>query len=87
MFPEKSLMKFLSFLIFVLAIVWDLFPQGYICAVGGGSEGTNDWNRAPYSWIVEKADSGKIVVLSVNDETTWIPDYFKIPRCLISLQP
>ncbi len=77
MFPEKSLMKFLSFLIFVLAIVWDLFPQGYICAVGGGSEGTNDWNRAPYSWIVEKADSGKIVVLSVNDETTWIPDYFK----------
>lgn len=77
MFPEKSLMKFLSFLIFVLAIVWDLFPQGYICAVGGGSEGTNDWNRAPYSWIVEKADSGKIVVLSVNDETTWIPDYFR----------
>ncbi len=77
MFPEKSLMKFLSFLIFVLAIVWDLFPQGYICAVGGGSEGTNDWNRAPYSWIVEKADSGKIVVLSVNDETTWIPDYFE----------
>ena len=77
MLPEKSLMKFLSFLIFVLAIVWDLFPQGYICAVGGGSEGTNDWNRAPYSWIVEKADSGKIVVLSVNDETTWIPDYFE----------
>lgn len=70
-------MKFLSVLFFVLVISVDLSPQGYICAVGGGSEGTNDWNRAPYSWIVEKADSGKIVVLSVNDETTWIPDYFK----------
>lgn len=77
MLPEKSLMKFLSFMVFVLAIVGELLPQGYICAVGGGSEGTNDWNRAPYSWIVEKADSGKIVVLSVNEETTWIPDYFK----------
>ncbi len=75
--PGKELMKFLSVLIFVLVISVDLSPQGYICAVGGGSEGTNDWNRAPYSWIVEKADSGKIVVLSVNDETTWIPDYFE----------
>lgn len=77
MLPEKSFMKLLLFLFFVFAITPELFPQGYICAVGGGSEGTNDWNRAPYSWIVEKADSGKIVVLSVNDETTWIPDYFE----------
>ncbi|MBK7866519.1 MAG: Type 1 glutamine amidotransferase-like domain-containing protein [Ignavibacteriales bacterium] len=73
----KEFYEILLFLVFVLAIVGELMPQGYICAVGGGSEGTNDWNRAPYKWIVEKADSGKIVVLSVNDETTWIPDYFR----------
>lgn len=77
MLPEKSLKKILLILVLVLAMTVELLPQGYICAVGGGSEGTNDWNRAPYSWIVEKADSGKIVVLSVNEETTWIPDYFR----------
>ncbi|GAB1441944.1 hypothetical protein MASR2M39_07790 [Ignavibacteriales bacterium] len=77
MLPEKSLKSFLLFLVLVLVMTVEIMPQGYICAVGGGSEGTNDWNRAPYSWIVEKADSGKIVVLSVNEETTWIPDYFK----------
>lgn len=52
------------------------FAQGYICAVGGGSEAVNDWNRKPYQWIVDKADSGKIIVISFNNETNWIPDYF-----------
>lgn len=50
--------------------------QGYICAIGGGSENYNSWSDAPYRWIVEKSDSGKILVLSVNDESNWIPDYF-----------
>lgn len=65
--------------LFLLAIAFSLqlFSQGYICAVGGGGEGVNDWNREPYSWIVQKADSGAVVVLSVNDETSWIPDYFR----------
>ncbi len=54
-----------------------LFSQGFVCVVGGGGEGVNDWNREPYSWIVQKADSGTVIVLSVNDETTWIPDYFR----------
>lgn len=61
----------------VIAFSLQLFSQGYICAVGGGGEGVNDWNREPYSWIVQKADSGTVLVLSVNDETTWIPDYFR----------
>ena len=65
--------------LFLLMIAFSFlsFSQGYICAVGGGGEGVNDWNREPYSWIVQKADSGTVVVLSVNDETTWIPDYFR----------
>lgn len=59
-----------------------LFSQGFVCVVGGGGEGVNDWNREPYSWIVQKADSGTVIVLSVNDETTWIPDYFRSLRVL-----
>ncbi|MCA0445921.1 MAG: Type 1 glutamine amidotransferase-like domain-containing protein [Bacteroidetes bacterium] len=59
-----------------------LFPfvlsaQGYLCAVGGGGEDYKDWSDKPYSWIVEKSGKGKVIVLSANTETTWIPDYFK----------
>ena len=54
-----------------------LIGQGFICAVGGGSEDYNSWSDDPYGWIVEKSDSGKIYVLSYSDQTNWIPDYFK----------
>jgi cyanophycinase len=54
-----------------------IFPQGYVCAVGGGNEDYNDWSDGPYSWIVQKSDSGKILILSYEDATEWIPDYFK----------
>jgi len=65
----------LLFLFFILCI--NVFPQGFICAVGGGGEDYNSWSDAPYSWIVEKSDSGKILILSYDDATNWIPDYFK----------
>lgn len=51
--------------------------QGYICAIGGESENYNSWSDDPYRWIVEKSDSGKIIVLSANEESNWIPNYFK----------
>ncbi len=69
-------MKSIFFLMF-LFLQSLLNAQGYVCAIGGGSEDYNDWSDAPYSWIVQKSDSGKIIVLSFNDETNWIPDYFK----------
>ncbi|MBK7104287.1 MAG: Type 1 glutamine amidotransferase-like domain-containing protein [Ignavibacteriae bacterium] len=53
-----------------------IYSQGYICAIGGGSEDYNDWSDKPYSWIVEKSNFGKVLVLSVNSETNWIPNYF-----------
>lgn len=54
-----------------------IFSQGYICAVGGGTENYNDWSDKPYGWIVEKADSGTIIILSYSDQSNWIPDYFE----------
>lgn len=53
-----------------------IFPQGYICAVGGGSEDYADWSDAPYSWIVQKADSGKIIILGTSSASSWLPNYF-----------
>ncbi len=64
------------FFVILISLNFSVYGQGYICAIGGGSENYNDWSNAPYSWIVQKADSGKIIILSVNDETNWIPDYF-----------
>jgi cyanophycinase len=51
--------------------------QGSVCAVGGGSEDVNSWSDIPYSWIVDKADSGKIVVLSYSSASQWLPNYFR----------
>lgn len=65
---------FLFLFLFSIQIITG--AQGYICAVGGGGENNNDWSDAPYSWIVQKSGYGKVIVLSVNDETSWIPNYF-----------
>jgi cyanophycinase len=59
-----------------LFLTLNIFPQGYVCAVGGGSENYNSWSDAPYSWIVQKADSGKIIILGTSSATTWLPNYF-----------
>ncbi len=64
------------FLLFLLLKTF-VFAQGYICAVGGGSEDYNDWSDKPYGWIVQKADSGKIIILGADDATDWLPTYFK----------
>ncbi len=73
----KLLFKISCFLFLSLTLNLSLFAQGYICAVGGGSENYNDWSDAPYGWIVEKSDSGKIIILGVSSSvTTWLPNYF-----------
>jgi cyanophycinase len=61
-------------LIFYLTL--NPYAQGYICAVGGGSEDYNNWSDAPYSWVVQKSDSGKIIILGVSSATEWLPTYF-----------
>ncbi len=68
--------RILIFFFLLPVLYFNTFSQGYICAVGGGGEDYSDWSDAPYSWIVQKGNFGKVIVLSVNDETNWIPDYF-----------
>lgn len=73
----NPLIKIFNILILTLALNLTLFPQGYICAVGGGSEDYNNWSDAPYSWIVEKSANGKIIILGADASvTTWLPTYF-----------
>jgi len=61
---------------YILSFNFTLNAQGYVCAIGGGSEDYNDWSDAPYSWIVQKSDSGKIIIVDITDATSWLPTYF-----------
>lgn len=63
-------------MISILSLNIALNAQGYVCAIGGGSEDYKDWSAAPYSWIVQKSDSGKIIIIDVADATSWLPNYF-----------
>ena len=65
-----------SIILIILFITQSINSQGYICAIGGGSENYNDWSDEPYSWIVQKSDSGKIIILSYSTATNWLPNYF-----------
>lgn len=72
----KFLFQIFCFPIFIFTLTNNLSAQGYVCAVGGGSENYNSWSDAPYSWIVQKADSGKIIILGTGSATSWLPNYF-----------
>lgn len=65
-----------SILLLTLTSFICIYAQGSVCAIGGGSEDYNDWSDAPYGWIVQKADSGKIIIISDADASTWLPNYF-----------
>jgi len=68
--------KIILTLILTFNFTNNIYSQGYVCAIGGGSEDYNDWSDAPYSWVVQKSDSGKIIILGVSSATEWLPTYF-----------
>jgi len=72
----KIISKINLSLLLTINLTLNLYAQGYICAVGGGSEDYGDWSDAPYSWVVQKSDSGKIIILGVSSATEWLPTYF-----------
>ncbi len=71
--------KFFIIIVFLGANLSVILAQGYICAVGGGSEDYNDWSDIPYSWIVEKSENGKLLIIYYDDtyNPSWYRDYFE----------
>lgn len=52
------------------------FGQGYLMFAGGGSEANvSGWASPPYGWFVEKAGGDRIVVLSNDDTSQWLPNF------------
>ncbi len=72
----KRIFKIILSFILTFNFTLNLHAQGYVCAIGGGSEDYNNWSDAPYSWVVQKSDSGKIIILGVSSATDWLPTYF-----------
>ncbi|MBZ0201128.1 MAG: Type 1 glutamine amidotransferase-like domain-containing protein, partial [Ignavibacteriaceae bacterium] len=66
----------LKYFFITLLYLGSLNAQGFICAVGGGSEDYGSWSDDPYGWIVDKGDSGRVVILYYGDATNWLPNYF-----------
>ncbi|MBN1899108.1 MAG: hypothetical protein JW827_10045 [Spirochaetes bacterium] len=69
-------------ILFVIGFIptYILSGEGYIVAVGGGTESDvnpDTWSGVVYRRIVELGDHCKVGVLSFNPETEWIPGYFK----------
>lgn len=54
-----------------------VLAQGKLVLVGGGSEDQNSWSDQPYRWAVEQSENKKVAVISYDDETNWMLNYFK----------
>lgn len=50
--------------------------QGKIMLVGGGSESEGGWSDAPYKWTIDQSANKRIAVISYQEETGFIPNYF-----------
>ncbi len=53
-----------------------LQAQGYLCAVGGGSENYGSWSDESYRWMVEKSGKGPTLILHYSEGSTWLEKYF-----------
>ena len=62
----------LSFMLFLAALM--LYSQGKIMLVGGGGEG--NWSDPAYSWSIEQSTNKKVAIISYNEESQALPDYF-----------
>lgn len=77
--------RFSVILYSILLFAVQLFPQGSVLLVGGGSENYGDWSDKPYKWLVEHSPNRKIIVLHYADTTTWFTGYFpSLSPCTVS---
>jgi hypothetical protein len=58
------------------AVGMPLQAQGYLCAVGGGSEDYGSWSDESYRWMVEKSGKGPTLILHYSEGSTWLEKYF-----------
>lgn len=72
-------MKRVFILFPVILLSFQLFAQGTLMLVGGGTErtGSNAWNYIPYRKAVSHADNKRVAIIAWGAEPdSWLRDYF-----------
>ncbi|MCS6832209.1 MAG: cyanophycinase, partial [Flammeovirgaceae bacterium] len=72
----KQLISKFTKTIFLLFISFSLLAQGKLLLVGGGGEKSGGWSDTPYAAAINAAANKKVAIISVNDETNVLPNYF-----------
>jgi len=69
----------LLILCFILSFSTVNSQTGKLLLIGGGSEKNtvNSWNKAAYTWAINKSENKKVAIISFGAADNWIPDYFK----------
>ncbi len=64
---------------FIFMHTFQVFAQGQLLLVGGGSEVQGGWSDAPYGWMVDQAANKRIAIISRNagSNPQWLEDYFQ----------
>lgn len=65
-------------MLLLLLTMHQISAQGYLVLIGGGSENDDvqGWNRPPYQWALDRSNNKRVALISFNNETNWLPDYF-----------
>ena len=73
------LTRLIFFIVTYIVVTHNVFSQGKILLVGGGTENYESWSDIPYQWAVEQSDNKKVAIISYDagSEPNWLPNYFE----------
>lgn len=75
-------MKLKGIIVLLIFTSFQVYGRGYLLLIGGGSESDDSlaWNRLPYSWAIQMSQNKKVALISYNNESNWLPNYF-VSQC------
>ncbi|MEL7533418.1 MAG: T9SS type A sorting domain-containing protein, partial [Bacteroidota bacterium] len=64
-------------LLCLLGVCPNIWGQGNLLLVGGGNEQAGGWSDKPYQWAIQQAPNHSVALLSLEDSSPWLANYFK----------
>ena len=73
---KTNILSILAIMFFQIIFLSQVYPQGKIMIVGGGTENYNDWSNIPYSWAVNYSVNKRVAIVGHSSASSWLPNYF-----------
>jgi cyanophycinase-like exopeptidase len=73
---KTNILNILAIIFLQIIFLSQVYSQGKIMIVGGGTENYNDWSNIPYSWAVNNSENKRVAIVGHGSATTWLPNYF-----------